>query len=74
MASNIAHADTEVLVDKKGGLEGMYKFAGEADIVITCLALTKETVSTSCCHLFINLLDTTCSLLSLLSHQICRLV
>ena len=74
MASNISHADTEVLVDKKGGLEDMYEFAGEADIVITCMALTNETVSTSHCYLFINLLLTTCILLSLLSDQICRLV
>jgi len=74
MASNISHADTEVLVDKKGGPEDMYEFAREADIVITCMALTNETVSTSHCYLFINLLLTTCILLSLLSDQICRLV
>jgi hypothetical protein len=35
----------------------LYEFAGEADIVITCMALTNETVSTSHWHFFINLLD-----------------
>ncbi|PUZ66564.1 hypothetical protein GQ55_3G325800 [Panicum hallii var. hallii] len=42
-SSNTLPCDTEVLVDKKGGLEDMYEFAGEADIVITCMALTNET-------------------------------
>ncbi|XP_052161541.1 uncharacterized protein LOC127778933 isoform X2 [Oryza glaberrima] len=32
------------LVDKKGGPEDMYEFTGEADIVITCLLLSNETV------------------------------
>ncbi|KAL6639084.1 hypothetical protein ACP70R_022814 [Stipagrostis hirtigluma subsp. patula] len=36
--------DVDGLVDKKGGPEDMYEFAGEADIVITCLLLTDETV------------------------------
>lgn len=40
-------ADVDDLVDKKGGLEDMYEFAGEANIVITCMALNNETVSTS---------------------------
>jgi len=35
------------LVDKKGGPEDMYEFAGEANIVITCMTLTNETVNTS---------------------------
>ncbi|RLN29506.1 hypothetical protein C2845_PM05G20170 [Panicum miliaceum] len=43
-SSNTLPCDTEVLVDKKGGLEDMYEFAGEADIVITCMALTNETI------------------------------
>ncbi|KAL6897319.1 hypothetical protein ACP4OV_007015 [Aristida adscensionis] len=36
--------DIDGLVDKKGGPEDMYEFAGEADIVITCLLLNNETV------------------------------
>jgi len=36
--------DIEGLVDKKGGPEDMYELAGEADIVITCLLQTSETV------------------------------
>ncbi|PAN10091.1 hypothetical protein PAHAL_2G071400 [Panicum hallii] len=36
--------DIEGLVDKKGGPEDMYELAGEADIVITCLLQTNETV------------------------------
>ncbi|XP_078170034.1 D-isomer specific 2-hydroxyacid dehydrogenase family protein isoform X2 [Carex rostrata] len=31
------------LVDKKGTPENMYEFAGEADIVVACLSLNKET-------------------------------
>ncbi|XP_058090144.1 uncharacterized protein LOC131236753 isoform X2 [Magnolia sinica] len=31
------------LVDKKGGPENLYDFAGEADIVVTCLSLNNET-------------------------------
>ncbi|KAF3341791.1 formate dehydrogenase [Carex littledalei] len=31
------------LVDKKGTPENMYEFAGEADIVVTCLSLNRET-------------------------------
>ncbi|KAF8772761.1 hypothetical protein HU200_005411 [Digitaria exilis] len=41
-SSKTVPCDIEVLVDKKGGLEDMYEFAGEADIVITCM----ETVNT----------------------------
>lgn len=52
----------------------MYEFAGEADIVVTCMALTNETVNTSHSHLFINLPETTCIFISLLSDQIYRLV
>jgi hypothetical protein len=36
----------------------MYKFAREADIVITCMALTNETDNTSHSHFFINILET----------------
>lgn len=43
----IACADIDELVDKKGGPEDMYEFTGEADIVITCLLLSNETVSSS---------------------------
>ncbi|XP_035820496.1 uncharacterized protein [Zea mays] len=32
------------LVDKKGGPEDMYEFAGEANIVIACMTLTSETI------------------------------
>ncbi|ONM21299.1 D-isomer specific 2-hydroxyacid dehydrogenase family protein [Zea mays] len=35
------------LVDKKGGPEDMYEFAGEANIVIACMTLTSETVNAS---------------------------
>ncbi|XP_068648579.1 uncharacterized protein [Aristolochia californica] len=31
------------LIDKKGGPENMYDFAAEADIVVACLSLNKET-------------------------------
>jgi hypothetical protein len=47
LISNIPCADIEGLVDKKGGPEDMYELAGEADIVITCLLQTNETVNTS---------------------------
>ena len=40
------------MVDKKGGPEDMYYFAGEANIVITCMALNNETVNTSLDALF----------------------
>lgn len=40
------------MVDKKGGPEDMYDFAGEANIVITCMALNNETVNTSLDALF----------------------
>ncbi|XP_066398927.1 uncharacterized protein [Miscanthus floridulus] len=36
--------DVDGLVDKKGGPEDMYELAGEADIIITCLLQTNETV------------------------------
>nr|AER41626.1 erythronate-4-phosphate+dehydrogenase+domain+containing+protein [Oryza glumipatula] len=36
--------DIDELVDKKGGPEDMYEFTGEANIVITCLLLSNETV------------------------------
>ncbi|RLM85276.1 hydroxypyruvate reductase-like [Panicum miliaceum] len=36
-------ADVDEIVDKKGGPEDMYDFAGEANIVITCMALNNET-------------------------------
>nr|CAB3452561.1 unnamed protein product [Digitaria exilis] len=36
--------DIDGLVDKIGGPEDMYELAGEADIVITCLLQTNETV------------------------------
>ncbi|KAJ1288810.1 hypothetical protein BS78_02G116600 [Paspalum vaginatum] len=36
--------DIDGLVDKKGGPEDIYELAGEADIVITCLLQTNETV------------------------------
>jgi hypothetical protein len=37
-------ADVDEMVDKKGGAQDMYEFAGEADIVITCMTLNNETV------------------------------
>ncbi|XP_052160913.1 uncharacterized protein LOC127778368 [Oryza glaberrima] len=43
-SSDTLPCDIDELVDKKGGPEDMYEFAGEADIVITCLLLTNETV------------------------------
>uniref|UniRef100_J3MJW3 Phosphoglycerate dehydrogenase n=2 Tax=Oryza brachyantha TaxID=4533 RepID=J3MJW3_ORYBR len=43
-SSDTLPCDIDELVDKKGGPEDMYELAGEADIVITCLLLTKETV------------------------------
>lgn len=33
------------LVDRKGSPQEIYEFAGEADIVVTCLTLYPETVS-----------------------------
>ncbi|KAL5993317.1 hypothetical protein ACLOJK_014241 [Asimina triloba] len=33
----------DCLIDKKGGPENLYEFAGESDIVVTCLVLNKET-------------------------------
>ncbi|KAF0906602.1 hypothetical protein E2562_012052 [Oryza meyeriana var. granulata] len=46
-SSDTLPCDIDELVDKKGGPEDMYEFAGEADIVIACLLLTKETVNFS---------------------------
>ncbi|XP_062230763.1 uncharacterized protein LOC133928448 isoform X2 [Phragmites australis] len=43
-SSDTLPCDIDGLVDKKGGPEDMYEFAGEADIVITCMTLTNETV------------------------------
>lgn len=42
-----SNADVDELVDKKGGPEDMYEFAGEANIVIACMTLTSETVNAS---------------------------
>ena len=44
---NIPCADVDGLVYQKGGQEDIYELAGEADIVITCLLQTNETVSSS---------------------------
>ncbi|RLN35946.1 hypothetical protein C2845_PM03G23310 [Panicum miliaceum] len=43
-SSGSLQCDIEGLVDKKGGPKDMYELAGEADIVITCLLQTNETV------------------------------
>ncbi|KAF8731707.1 hypothetical protein HU200_015637 [Digitaria exilis] len=43
-SSDTLPCDVDEMVDKKGGSENMYEFAGEADIVITCMALNNETV------------------------------
>ncbi|KAF8690633.1 hypothetical protein HU200_041004 [Digitaria exilis] len=43
-SSDTLPCDVDEMVDKKGGPENMYEFAGEADIVITCMALNNETV------------------------------
>ncbi|KAK3126788.1 hypothetical protein QOZ80_7AG0562620 [Eleusine coracana subsp. coracana] len=43
-ASDTLPCDVDGLVDKKGGPDDMYQFAREADIVITCMTLTNETV------------------------------
>ncbi|XP_074583404.1 uncharacterized protein LOC141839536 isoform X1 [Curcuma longa] len=37
--------EVDHLVDKKGGQENLYEFAGEADIVVTCLTLSAETAA-----------------------------
>ncbi|KAL6639083.1 hypothetical protein ACP70R_022813 [Stipagrostis hirtigluma subsp. patula] len=42
--SDALPCDIDELVDKKGGPEDMFGFAGEADIVIVCMTLTNETV------------------------------
>lgn len=44
-ASGAPNDEIDHLVDKKGGPENLYEFAGEADIVVTCLALNAATVS-----------------------------
>ncbi|RWW22640.1 hypothetical protein BHE74_00032945 [Ensete ventricosum] len=43
-ASGAPNDEIDHLVDKKGGPENLYEFAGEADIVVTCLALNAATV------------------------------
>ncbi|CAL5079592.1 unnamed protein product [Urochloa decumbens] len=43
-SSDTLPCDVDEMVDKKGGPEDMYEFAGEADIVITCMALNNETI------------------------------
>ncbi|KAG2640844.1 hydroxypyruvate reductase-like [Panicum virgatum] len=42
-SSDTLPCDVDEMVDKKGGPEDMYDFAGEANIVITCMALNNET-------------------------------
>ncbi|THU62877.1 hypothetical protein C4D60_Mb01t09780 [Musa balbisiana] len=42
-ASGAPNDEIDHLVDKKGGPENLYEFAGEADIVVTCLALNAAT-------------------------------
>jgi hypothetical protein len=49
LSYNIADADLDGLVDKKGGPEDMYELAREADIVITCMTLNSESVNPSLC-------------------------
>uniref|UniRef100_A0A6V7QUZ5 D-isomer specific 2-hydroxyacid dehydrogenase NAD-binding domain-containing protein n=1 Tax=Ananas comosus var. bracteatus TaxID=296719 RepID=A0A6V7QUZ5_ANACO len=41
--SSFPNDDIDGLIDKKGGPGNMYEFAAEADIVVTCLTLYKET-------------------------------
>ncbi|KAG9456944.1 hypothetical protein H6P81_001452 [Aristolochia fimbriata] len=41
--SNSESVDVRNLVDRMGGPEDIYDFAAEADIVVTCLSLNKET-------------------------------
>ncbi|CAN6171613.1 unnamed protein product [Urochloa humidicola] len=43
-SSDTLPCDVDEIVDKKGGPEDMYEFAGEANVVITCMALNNETV------------------------------
>ncbi|WOL03220.1 hypothetical protein Cni_G11940 [Canna indica] len=43
-SSKALDCEVDHLVDKKGGPESIYEFAGEADIVATCLTLYSETV------------------------------
>jgi hypothetical protein len=68
VTSNIPCADVDGLVDKKGGPEDMYELAGEADIVITCLLQTNETVS-SPLGLFLSLFYTDSLLSTLVTKQ-----
>ena len=49
LSQNIAIADLDGLVDKKGGPEDMYELVQEADIVITCMTLNNESVNSSLC-------------------------
>ncbi|CAD6220397.1 unnamed protein product [Miscanthus lutarioriparius] len=44
IAKRLKPFDVDGLVDQKGGPEDIYELAGEADIVITCLLQTNETV------------------------------
>nr|XP_048322217.1 glyoxylate reductase/hydroxypyruvate reductase-like [Ziziphus jujuba var. spinosa] len=41
---NVQNGINEDLVDEKGGLEDINKFASKADIVVCCLSLNNETV------------------------------
>ncbi|KAL6865019.1 hypothetical protein ACP4OV_016170 [Aristida adscensionis] len=43
-SANTLPCDIDTLIDKKGGPEDLYDLAGEAEIVIACMALTNETV------------------------------
>ncbi|XP_020599280.1 uncharacterized protein LOC110038728 isoform X2 [Phalaenopsis equestris] len=43
-SSNEKSDEVDGLVDRKGGPHEIYEFAGEADIVVTCLTLNPETV------------------------------
>lgn len=43
-SSDTLPCEIDGLVDKKGGPQDMYEFAGEADIVITCMTLNNESV------------------------------
>lgn len=51
--SNAQSDEIDGLIDKKGGPENMHEFASEADIVVTCLTLTTESVKS---HLLLLLL------------------
>ena len=68
VTSNIPCADVDGLVDQKGGPEDTYELAGEADIVITCLLQTNETVSSSL-GLFLSLFYTDSLYFTLVTKQ-----